>query len=112
MAKKYVATIMDRHYLGDDFFIFSVNHTVIGEIDEETKIFKDRNGNEFCPMLDNSLLMSEIPYAYTNIIELSKIREEMGDSASLAEALGEYEYRCRQAIYIVGRTEDRELFYV
>ena len=63
MAKKYVVSIMDRHYLGDGFFVFNANHTEIGTIDDKTEIFKDRNGVEYAPMLSPQMLESEIPFA-------------------------------------------------
>ena len=52
MGKKYVVTIMDRHYLGEDSFIYSCNHVTIGELEEETEIFTDSNGNQYGPMLN------------------------------------------------------------
>ena len=41
MGKKYIASIMDKHNVGDESFIYSCNHVVVGEIDEETYKYID-----------------------------------------------------------------------
>ena len=104
MGKKYVATIMNRHYLGENAFIFNTSHTVIGEIDEKTGILKDRNGNEYAPMLSPGLMGTEIPYAYSNIMELDQVKEIVGGNhLSLKESISEYEFLCKKVLYYVGK---------
>ena len=112
MGKKYAATIMERHYVGENAFIFNCSHTVIGEIDEKTQILKDRNGNEYAPMLDSGLMMSEIPYAYANITELNKLKEQLGNDLSLKDAISEFEYLCRKVLYFVGRLDNGNPYMV
>lgn len=110
MSKKYVVTIMDRHYLGDGNYLFSTNHASIGEIDEKTGIFKDRYGNEFAPMANKEMLLSEIPYAYSNTEELATIKESLGKDVTLTQAISEYEYLCKKVVYFIGKTEEDDVY--
>ncbi len=110
MAKKYIVTIMDRHYLGDGNYLFSTNHAAIGEIDEKTGIFTDRYGNEYAPMANKEMLFSEIPYAYNNIQELASMKESLGKDASLTQAIAEYEFICKKIVFLVGVTEEKEVY--
>lgn len=89
MAEKYVATIMKRIYSKDRNYLYVVSHPAIGTVDEETNIFKDVYGNEYLPMQDKNLLLSEITDAYYNIIELSRIKDYM-QADSIEEAISEY----------------------
>ena len=109
--KKYVAMVMDRHYIGPESFIYSCNHAVIGYIDQETGIFTDTKGNEYAPILNEGLLKSEIPYAYNNICELDKIKEYY-NAPTISASLSEYEYYCKQMIYYVSTTEEGIPFLV
>ncbi len=112
MSNKYVATIMDRHYIGENAFVFNCNHAVIGDFDEETGIFKDRNGNEYAPMTSPKLMESEIPYAFSNIIRLDDIQEEIGGGLSLTDSISEYEYECRKRIFFVRKTKEDNIFCI
>ena len=112
MSKKYVVTIMDRHYIGEGNYIFSTNHVAIGEIDEQTGIFNDRYGNRFAPMTSKGILESDVPYAYGNTRELAILKESLGKDATLSQAIAEYEYLCRKNVFFVGTTDDNEVFIV
>lgn len=109
MAKKYVATIMERIVLGDDNYIFYVSHPAIGTLDEKTQIFTDRNGSEFAKMLDPSLLMSEIPKAYYNLQDLDGLQNALG-SKSLREAISDYAYYASKYLYYVTRNENNQVY--
>lgn len=37
---KFIATIMQRHYVGDNTFIYNASHAILGTVDEKTKILK------------------------------------------------------------------------
>ena len=110
MSKKYIVTIMDRHYLGDGNYLFSTNHASIGEIDEKTGIFTDRYGNEYAPMANKKMLLSEIPYAYSNTEELATIKESLGKDVTLTQAISEYEYLCKKVVYFIGKTEEDDVY--
>lgn len=111
MAKKYVAAIMNRLTLEDGNFIYYISHPAIGEIDEKTKIFRDKNGREYLSMLDSSLQMSEIPTAYYYPIALDEVKNQM-KSGSVQEAISDYDYSFINNIYYVSSTEDSGVFCV
>lgn len=112
MSTKYLATIMDRHYIGENSFIYNTNHVAIGEIDKKSKIFKDMNGNEYLNMLDESLFISEIPYGYANVIALSNIKETLGREMTQREAISTYEKQCKKIIYYICKTKDNNICYI
>ena len=105
MAKKYVATIMNRTYMGDGAFIYLVSHPEIGELDVKTGIFKDRNDREYAPINDACLMMSEISDGYYNLTELDKIQEIMGTD-SKQDAIKDYYYYTSRNIYVVTKTRE------
>ena len=105
MSKKFVATIMNRTYMGDKTFIYLVSHPEIGEIDQRTGIFKDRNGKEYAPINDTMLMMSEVDDGYYNLVELDKIQDMMGTS-SVKEAISDLNYYASRIIYVVTQTEE------
>ena len=113
MGKKYIATIMDRHYVGENTFVFNCNHVAIGEIiDEDAGIFQDRNGNRYASMLNIGLMSSEIPYAYFNIMELKELKKQLGEKFTLKEVIQEYENLCKKGVYLVGKVANKIPFYV
>ena len=112
MAKKFVVSIMDRHYLGDGNYLFSCSHTDIGEIDEKTHIFKGRAGDEFYPMLSPKSLETRVPHAYSNVTELNKLSYFVGPELSLKESVHEFDFLCKKVAYLVGKTDDDKVFCV
>ena len=111
MAQKYVATIMNRLFLGDENFIFYVSHPAIGEYDPKTKIFKDRNGVEYLPINDPHLMISEISTAYANLEEMSKIPKKVGQP-NMRDAIADYNYYCSRFLYYVSKTEQGLVFCI
>ena len=111
MGKKFVATIMNRLYSKDDNFIYVVSHTEVGEIDSNTGIFTDRNGNEYISMLDTSLMISELSEAYYNLVAMKDIPKYMG-TESIKEGISDYNYRCGRYIYYVSRVKSDVPFVV
>lgn len=111
MSKKYVAAIMNRLSLEDSNFIYYISHPAIGEIDEKTGIFRDKNGREYLSMLDRSLQMSEVSTAYYNPIALEDIKNYM-QSNSVKEAISDYDYYISNYIYYVSSTEDAGVFCI
>ena len=109
MAKQYVATIMNRIYLGEDNYIFYPSFTDIGKVDEETKLFVDRNGREFLPITNEKLLSSEISEGYCNLEELYKLPQITGNG-SVKDAVADYDYYFSSCIYYVSLTQDGIVF--
>lgn len=112
MKPTHIATIMLRHYISEGNFIYNLSHTVLGTIDEKNQIFKDSNDNEYLPITDKSILTSEIPYGYYNIISIDNIKETLGSEMTLAEAIKEYEKQWQKYFYFVGRTKSGEIITV
>lgn len=112
MSKVYVATVMNRHYISENAFIFSVSHTVLGTLDEKNNIFKDRNGNEYLSIVDDTLMMSEVPYGVTNLIPIENLKETLGQDMPLHEAIKEYERQCKNRFYYVSKLNDGKIFYM
>lgn len=104
-GKKYVAMVVDRHYIGPETFIFSCDHAVIGEIDPSTGKFMDNHGNEYNAIVSEASLTSEIPYAYNCVCELNKLKS-LYESSSITESLKDYEDKYRSEIYFVSRTKE------
>ena len=82
---KYVAIVMKRHYLTEDTFIFTPSHATTGVLDEETKYFIDKHGNEYPQMLDTYALRSEIPFAYSKPIKIEDLKAEYDEIAEASE---------------------------
>lgn len=112
MNPTHIATIMLRHYISEGNFIYNLSHTVLGTIDEKNQIFKDSNDNEYLPITDKSILTSEIPYGYYNIISIDNIKETLGSEMTLEEAIKEYEKQWKKYFYFVGRTKSGEIITV
>ena len=103
MSKLYTAIIMDKHYIGENSFIFSCNHAVTGNLDETTNIFTDTHGNEYTTIVDPSLLRSELPTGFFNAVDLSEVPSKMpdGKKLSLGDYIKEFEKQARNTVYLV-----------
>lgn len=109
MANKYVATIMNRLFLGDDNFIFVPSHTVVGDFDEELGIFTDRNGSEYISITDPYALQSEVSIGFANLQEMDKL-PEIVDQKDMKKAITEYNYYNSRFIFYVSTTVEGEVF--
>lgn len=108
---KYVAVIMNRHYIGEDTFIFTTSHAITGTMDEGTKLFTDKHGNEYTQMIDPYTLRTEIPYAYAKPIKVEDLKAEFPDM-TLGEAISFHEYDSKGEVYLVGLLRDNCPFCV
>ena len=98
---KYVAVIMNRHYIGEDTFIFTASHATTGVLDEETKLFIDKHGNTYTQMVDPNTLRTELPYAYAKPIKVEDLKAEFPEM-TLGEAISFHEYDTRGEAFLVG----------
>lgn len=112
MKPTHIAIIMLRHYISEGNFVYNFSHTVLGTIDEKNKIFKDGNDNEYLPITDTSILTSEIPYGYDNIISIDDLKEMLGSEMPLERAVKEYEKERKKWFYYVGRKKTGEVITV
>lgn len=111
MPQKYVAAVMNRLSLDDGNFIYYLSHSTVGEIDDKTKIFRDKNGKEYLDMLNSGLQSSEVSKAYYNPIPIESIKQRM-KTASTQEAISEYDFRHSNYVYYVSKTEESGVFCV
>ena len=100
---KCIATIMNRHYLGENAFIYSFNNCLVGDYDEVDNTFIDRNGNEYLPITDMGLLYSEVPQGYVNCIKFRDVIKLFPDQdLSMSDAISLYNDQCKDISYLVG----------
>ena len=111
MANNYVATIMDRIFLGDDNYLFVHSHTVTGTLDPKTKMFKDRNGNEYFSIIDPYALRSESSKGYANLEKMDELPKKTG-CARMSDAIADYDYLMRTICFYVSTLENNEVFYI
>lgn len=88
---KYVAAILQRHYIDNNKYLYTFHHLETGSYDEQLHCFIDRNGNEYAHMSDESLFYSEIPYSYDSIIEKKQLHEFFGQDMPLSQCISLYE---------------------
>lgn len=112
MGRKYVVTLMDKHKVGEKSLIFNCNCSRIGEIDEKTGFFVDRNGKKYPHIMSSTLMNDNNSKGYTNAIELSNLRSELGYDLSIKESLREYESICKRHLYFVGMTAEEKVFCI
>ena len=100
MAKKSIVTIMNRVYLDENSYLYYPSHTEIGAFDEETEIFKDKNGIQYSSIIDVNLLNSSKTIGYSNVLYLSELNEQM-NSKSLTDSITIYNHECKKIVYYV-----------
>ena len=88
---KYVAAILQRHYIDNNKYLYTFHHLETGSYDEQLHCFIDRNGNEYAHMSDESLFYSEIPYSYDSIIEKKQLHDFFGQDMPLSQCISLYE---------------------
>lgn len=103
---KYVAAILQRHYIGNNQYLYTFHHLETGSYDNQLHCFIDRNGNEYAHMSDESLFYSEIPYSYDNIIEKKQLHEFFGQDMPLSQCIPLYEDLLRDVVYFSCKTKD------
>lgn len=103
---KYVAAILQRHYISNNQYLYTFHHLETGSYDNQLHCFIDRNGNEYAHMSDESLFYSEIPYSYDNIIEKKQLHEFFGQDMPLSQCIPLYEDLLRDIVYFSCRTKD------
>jgi len=106
--EEYVVTIMDRHYIGEDNFIYSVNHAEVGTLDKTTSIFTARDGKKYAPMTNMGTRRSKRAFCYANIITLSELEKSIDDALNTEEKIDEFEYRFRSQVFCSTMTDDKK----
>lgn len=109
---KYVAAILQRHYIDNNKYLYTFHHLETGSYDEQLHCFIDRNGNEYAHMSDESLFYSEIPYSYDNIIEKKQLHEFFGQDTPLSQCISLYEELLKDTICFSCKTKDGRIGFV
>lgn len=103
----YVTTILERHYIGKNTFVFSTLRSATGLYDEKTGIFTDDYGEEYCSIVDMCQLTSEIPYAFSKIISLDELNEIYQGELDCYDAFSQYEEEMKNIAYLVRVTDGK-----
>lgn len=106
MSNKYVATIMERHFISVDNYIFITKYVVVGDYDKENNIFKDKNGTEYFYMMSEPSLTTDIPYSFFNVIDTKDLKSALKMNLPLNELISEYGDLCKRLVYYVGYTDE------
>lgn len=112
MSKKYVATMMYKHCVGKDTYVYNCVRTMIGFFDEETQTFSDRRGKVYQPINSIELMETDDSCGFFNLIELDSIQDEIGMGLPLKESIHEYEKICKQRVYFVRKTGEDDLYCI
>lgn len=98
----YITTILERHYIAKNTFVFSVLRSITGSYDEKTGIFTDEiDGEEYYSLLDMCQLTSEIPYAFNRAINIDELQEVYGETEDDYDVIKKYEDDIKNYAYIV-----------
>lgn len=97
-----ITTILERHYIGKNAFVFSTLRVATGNYDEKTGIFTDEStGEEYCSIVDMCQLTSEVPYAFSNITKLDELNEIYQGELDCYDAIYQYEEEMKNIAYFV-----------
>lgn len=112
MKQKALATIYNRHYIGEDSFVFTCNYPTIGDYDEENGLFMDNSGNTFLPITSPYLMKKEIPVGFFNIITIDTVTKSIGENLTVEDAISNYEKKARSIFYYVGKVPSGAAFCI
>ena len=90
MKSKQVATVVQRADWRDDTCIFTCRNPIVGNYDEEERIFTDNYGNVYCTMLSSdAIVMNEkAVYNIQDIDELKKL--DINKNKRIDEIIADY----------------------
>ena len=109
----YVTTILQRHYVGKNMFVFSTLRVATGSYDKETGIFTDdSNDEEYLSMVAMDQLTSEIPYAFNRITNLDELAEVYQEGLDCYDAIYQYEEAMKNIVYFVKTIDDTPWCFV
>ena len=104
---RYIASIMNRHFITNDSYFFTFRNTVLGTYNEESKIFTDIYGNEYYYMMSSNALNMDIPYAAYHVMKIDELQKHStSKDKELNEIISEYANKIEKKAYFVGYTKD------
>lgn len=109
MSSKYnhVATVMNRHYVGVDNYMFSYDHAILGNYDEKSKIFTDIYGKEYNYMMSGNAITMDDPHAVYNIMRIEELKNHTEMKGKpIEDIIAEYIKQIEKIVYLIGYTDD------
>lgn len=89
--EKYLATAMKRYKLKENYYLYVSSHYIIGNYNEQTKVFEDENGNNYLNILDSNSFLKNIGLFF-NIISLKDLNSVVEEeNLTLKEKLDKFE---------------------
>ena len=107
MSKNYIATVMERDYLRTNTFSFKFSHVVLGEYDEEKKLFTDEYGRKYFYMLSDPGIADDNTKSVYHIMKIDELKKTGKDKDKPLDILiSRYSKKMEEKAYIVGYTKD------
>lgn len=89
--EKYLATAMKRYKLKENYYLYVSSHYIIGNYNEQTKVFEDEFGNNYLNILDSNSFLKNIGLFF-NIISLKDLNSVVEEeNLTLKEKLDKFE---------------------
>lgn len=104
---QYVATIYDKRKVGDREYIYVSSYTTLGDYDDESETFTDRNGREYPHISSDDCLWGFEERGFANVIKLKDIKnvfKDEGDVYTINDAISRYDELAQESILLVGVT--------
>ena len=76
MAKKYIATLVRKYCLAENYFLFAPINVIKGDYDPDSNSFVTEEGAEFLPFQDPCFMFSEQEYFYANPVSFQSLKEK------------------------------------
>ena len=106
MKSKQVATVVQRADWRDDTCIFTCRNPIVGNYDEEERIFTDNYGNVYCTMLSSDAIVMNEKAVY-NIQDIDELRKlDINKNKRIDEIIADYYRKVESIAYIIGYTDD------
>lgn len=106
MKNQYLATLVKKHCIGENTFIFSSVKNIFGVMDELENTFIDSDGNKYPDFEDDDLTAT---YYFNNLIKLNHIKQLYpGENLHTKDIVRRYAEDSKKVIYIVHKNKGME----
>ncbi len=105
----YVATIYEKKRVGDAEYIYTSSYTTLGEYDEETQTFIDRNGREYPHITSEDCIFGNEDKGFANAVKIKEVKSmftEEDGIYTINDAISRYDELSRESILLVGITPE------
>lgn len=97
--EKYLATAMKRYQLRENYYLYVSSHYIIGNYNEQTKVFEDEFGNNYLNILDSNSFLKNMGLFF-NIISLKDLNSVVEENLTLKEKLDKFEDLAKSSIIL------------